>query len=1464
MTYEEQLERLVKAAGGPSSVAVSGEIARKRGLTVPPTTIDGWRQCKVIPRDTAKLHAFLQVLTELAQIRNPGSVPPLTRGQWDRLANASRRAREGRAAGPEEPPVRSAFGQHWLDAVTTSRAWQLVLAAERERAVTVRERTLDVVRRLAKLYDERRGPLDQDPWHDPELAHRMTQAAELLLHEMHGRLQRASLAPAEAALIALLPFLYQVHGAYTVAELGHVDPANLDDRVRGGPYREKHNALLRSHRRLVRQAERGRTLPDRGDGRPEIGWWLFHQWARQETGSLRALLAELNLADTGLGMLLDRRLLARLLACAHLPPRKLYARGHDGLLNHEPFPVELEGGEWQKVREDLVGPLFAIAHAMALEATDLPMDVVEHVGIPEPVTAASLRSVLNEARWIPRGDALGLQAACGHPAVVAALVDHTRHIDTLLRDARRTRPTDEIGELPVYAHADEVHEVDDTGEPKRGGEVIRFRLDEARIQELLMGENLYRDRSLAIRELYQNALDACRLRKAWEHARNGEDDFKCRIEFEQGYDKDEQRYYLECRDNGIGMDETVLAEVFSQAGVRFAEHARFREESEAWRRDGIDVYPNSRFGIGVLSYFMLADEIRVTTCPARGGSEQLTVLITGPGHYFRVRPSEERRRVGTTVRLYLRDGGNAPSCVQELRRLLGIAEFLTHARHDRQEATWKPGELRPREAPFGGPDGFLAHGRTVGPPEGGYGVHGQVVWCEHGGGILADGIFIEPRVRRGVLADPEGRRRLRGAVVNLTGLTRPKDLSVDRTEILDTDVGERVEELIRDALPVLLAADPPLLTTEWLADVAGLSPRLADLVTEVAGEAGYELRLHGQAAPVATVGFFPPDEALVHQAHADPEREDRTRAIDPTGVPDDVTLLWRLLAHRPNAELAALTELVPELSRVEAVLAARPSDVLLRTVVGSHWNSRNWPIPKDFSDELVSPGHAFSIAEICALPYRQVVSRMELLGLVPAPASAGDIEVDPTGTALLDTKLRGVYDDSAAVWYGLETDVPPGHLLKAHLMLNIRIDEALTRMKALGFRTPAEGMPTDTPEPWVVVVLSLSLNAERPWLKLDEPVPVGHVLAAMAETGRSFAEVVGVLRVYGLRPDLGPMDEATAREVVRRSTQWGWKTAELRRLDVSAPLPVELLARAALASAVSLPDMARQMEELCLPVGALPDEVAPADIKILSARALGLPGWPVHGVQLHSLVEAAGDTGVSPVYLAARLRAYGLEPPETPLPERVGSDDAAILREVVDALGGWEGLGPERKVPVSAVVRAAYKTEQAPKAVVDRLACYGLDSPLTAPPATRSRFDPDLTGVEIHGLSKPGVEWDRPVPLYHLVSVGRSLLMEQEEVVARLTAFGFRMPGLGADDLDEIDRSLCIDKYDQGGFARNLPLDLGSPISDYLQITNYAGLSLDELLPRLTRLGVDLPRVAEAVRAALPAVPGLVMTPREP
>ncbi|MFG2356773.1 hypothetical protein [Streptomyces sp. NPDC048521] len=1465
LRYEDCLKKLYKAAGEPASHGLSHEIATRYRLRVPTTTIDGWLACKVIPRHPERRRAFLRTLESFARARTGNRWNVLRDEDWDRLVEEAQERRRqtrstGTGAGAVPSPQFSAFQQIWRDDVEGSEAWKLVAPGYAARAGVLRKQAGDVAERLAELYDEKRDLLAQDPWHDPELGRRTVRWLNIRLTDIKDRLQTESLTAVEATLLALLPFLYQVQNAWTVAMLCHVDPIDLDEQAKGGPERRSYNRLLHNHKRLVRQANLGNTLPDRDDGRAEVGWWLFHQWVKPqvgEPGRLDDVLDALSPVGPGIATVLDQPWLPRLLSCAHLGPRKLFGRKSEGLLQEDAPYVDFDGRDSQKLRERLVGPLFAIAHAMAIDATDLQSAVVKHVGIPEALDPRQLLRRLNKAAWKPVGDTLALHADCDHPAAVAALTEHAQHVDALLREARRTRPTEEIGALPVYAHADGVREVDETGEPRQAGEVIRFRLDEERIQELLMGENLYRDRSLAIRELYQNALDACRYRRASRLMRDGQDTFPWKITFEQGYDPVEERHYLECVDNGIGMDETVLAEVFSRAGVRFSDHARFQDmpwQTEGAEGDGSTVRANSRFGIGVLSYFMLADEIRVTTCPEHTGDgrpEELTVLITGPGHYFRVRRTGKWGRVGTRVRLYLRDGDNAPSCVRELRRLLGIAEVATEARHGTtQSASWAPGELQPREPTGGRSDGFVAHGRKVSWPEGDERVDGQVVWCEHGGGVLADGIFIEPRVRRGVLAGPQEGGRLRGVVVNLTGKSRPRDLSVDRAEILDPDVDKVVEGLIRAALPALLAADPPLLTGEWLADVARHSPRLADIVTEAAGEAGIVLDVHGHPAPVATVGFFPPDATLVHCADVD---EEWSRPAQVAGQsPDDASLLWRLIAHRPNAELDALTGVVPELSRVQAVLPARPSDVWMRSKASRTGTLREWIKPTR-EEEPVHPGHVLSVAMTCGVSYDDALARMAQLGLPVPERPRGEVAVDATTLALSDRQLRGTDENFVSErWLRAGVPVPPGHFVKAHLVLNIGIDEALDRMRALCFPVPAQNMRTETPEDWVVRLLSHRLDGSAPWLEPAEPVLAGQVVLAMHDLDRSLDEIVGRLGDYGLRAETGCLDERSARELLRLSADWGWHGSVLRLLDIHTDVPPRALAQASLRSGIPLSDIARRLGELGFSTGCLPDSVADTDPVLLD-----IPQYlrREREISLVGLVQRAAESGLRPREAAERLRAYGLLPQYVTLPEHMAPEDGEVFNGVYSVLPYGEDDLTTDTVPMLAIVRTASSVRLSPQAVIDCLHRYGVRTSHATAPTKASRYDGDLVSLKPNGY----LDWDRPVPLFHLVTAPSSLLIEREDIIGRLAELGLDVPAYELDSLSETDLSLCREGFGSG--HEELPLALYSPIEDFLHIARNARLPFEDLLASLTRLGVDLEQVAEAVRTALPDVPGLVMAP---
>lgn len=143
--------------------------------------------------------------------------------------------------------------------------------------------------------------------------------------------------------------------------------------------------------------------------------------------------------------------------------------------------------------------------------------------------------------------------------------------------------------------------------PKRG---LSFTLDQRRILDLLTGVGLYKDKYACIRELYQNALDACRCMLASKASRG--DRGRGEIEFGIGeaHTVEGNIPYLYCCDNGIGMTQDIVENHLLRIGNSYYVSPQFQRASVSWR----DAFtPTSQFGIGILSSFMIGRRIEITS-----------------------------------------------------------------------------------------------------------------------------------------------------------------------------------------------------------------------------------------------------------------------------------------------------------------------------------------------------------------------------------------------------------------------------------------------------------------------------------------------------------------------------------------------------------------------------------------------------------------------------------------------------------------------------------------------------------------------------------------------------------------------------------------------------------------------------------------------------------------------------------
>lgn len=164
--------------------------------------------------------------------------------------------------------------------------------------------------------------------------------------------------------------------------------------------------------------------------------------------------------------------------------------------------------------------------------------------------------------------------------------------------------------------------VDDTNVVASGfeQEPFGFEIDQEKILDLLTGHTLYNDSSVVVRELTQNAVDAVRLQF---FGTSGGSEENGSISVEWNSEKNE----LTITDNGTGMSQYVIENHLLKVGSSKYQDPKFREQNP-------DFTPISRFGIGVLTAFMVADKVEITTVSPEDEKARRISLRSVHGNYL--------------------------------------------------------------------------------------------------------------------------------------------------------------------------------------------------------------------------------------------------------------------------------------------------------------------------------------------------------------------------------------------------------------------------------------------------------------------------------------------------------------------------------------------------------------------------------------------------------------------------------------------------------------------------------------------------------------------------------------------------------------------------------------------------------------------------------------------------------------
>ncbi|MEW2123727.1 caspase family protein [Streptomyces sp. NPDC007259] len=773
----------------------------------------------------------------------------------------------------------------WTAAMHDSPLWARVTSDEvvtgrlKDRISLLIDRTLRIRHDAGRR--QKAGP---DLWEDLQFPERLlVQLDRLVPDGPEGRLS-----PLEVVVLLAAPFVREAAVACSRRALAELYPPTgpaEGETARpgtGDTYRDHLGHDMEDVRRAYQQIDaKRRRLRSAGAETAAVAaeQWLRHRlpadwdqlWCPPEDGDGIGALG--SMADV-LGLLTDAAEYAAFLEITSKATRR--GRLRDALLqvvsqmHTRPGTRAPDGKEWAKElaerlmladtttwRPAQLAGLLHVAELLAIDPRMLDGIVVDHLG-DDVTDPATLVAGLDDGGFAPSGGHdWGLVFECPGAALHVALDRQAQSAAAAaqeLREAHRGQPL--YTRLPRHVGTGGLEPRNESYKSPPP----RFQLAEDGVKPLIMGTQLYGDHMLALRELYQNALDACRRRHARQSyavavpqqesgLRPGtpvKELSTYEVTFVLGRGDDGQ-VYLECTDNGIGMTEDELDKLFSRAGRRFEQSPHHVRELRRWRRKGVRPELNSRFGIGVFSYFMLAETIEVTTRPADengfgGGGSGHHVHITADSGLMRSSRDWSMEGAGTRIRLYLRPefAESPPSVVRILReqiwhtplRLSVEDRLATPSEPD----VWEPGVLKsitpvvPQESPDG------------------------PWWVRGAGARLVDGIFV---------GDDE---KPHGYVVNLRGRHRP-DLSVNRNRLRGF-AADLVRQELAGAVDNLKLWDP--LPLSWLWSLVRDDARTGEAVLRrlLSGDVrvfvgewhGDTVDRPGNVMPLSSLGCLPSDD----------------------------------------------------------------------------------------------------------------------------------------------------------------------------------------------------------------------------------------------------------------------------------------------------------------------------------------------------------------------------------------------------------------------------------------------------------------------------------------------------------------------------------------------------------------------------------------------------------------------------
>lgn len=191
---------------------------------------------------------------------------------------------------------------------------------------------------------------------------------------------------------------------------------------------------------------------------------------------------------------------------------------------------------------------------------------------------------------------------------------------------------------------------------------LKFEIDQENILKLLTGHTLYNDSTVVLRELIQNAMDAGKLQDSKSKASST---YQCKVNISWN----SKTRILRVADNATGMDLDTITNYLLRVGAS-------KYQSEIFKKNYPDFNSISRFGIGLLTCFLISDDVDIYTFDEEEKQCHLLKIRNLNGEYLMRNDADPSNILegehGTTFELKVRSDVNLDNIEQQIRQWIII------------------------------------------------------------------------------------------------------------------------------------------------------------------------------------------------------------------------------------------------------------------------------------------------------------------------------------------------------------------------------------------------------------------------------------------------------------------------------------------------------------------------------------------------------------------------------------------------------------------------------------------------------------------------------------------------------------------------------------------------------------------------------------------------------------------------